>query len=67
MNSQLSYRMAQLHQRDLYRQGERARAARAVSRDGRFTALCRRVMNGRFSGPQPQPRPSRPVARISGV
>jgi hypothetical protein len=62
MHSQLTHQMARIHQQDLHRAGERARTARAVSRDGRFAALCRRIMNTSFSHSKPQPQASRPVA-----
>lgn len=66
MHPQLTHQMARLHQQDLHRAGERARAARAVSHDGRFAALCRRVMNTSFSHHKPQPQSPRPVAEVVG-
>jgi hypothetical protein len=54
MNPQLSYRMAQFHQQDLHRAGERARAARGIAGHSRLSALRRRVLKTRLSGPQPQ-------------
>ncbi len=62
MNAQLSHQMAQFHQQDLHRRGERARIARAATGESRFAALCRKTMKTRFN------RPAAPATRpISGA
>ena len=64
MNPELSYRMAQYHLEDLYRAGERARAARVDARQRRSSALSRTILRVRFGHRRPQTRPqtARPAA-----
>ena len=62
MNPQLSYRMAQLHQQDLYQASEHARLAREVPRQRWFQGFSWKRAERRGAL-----KPARPAPQIVGV